>query len=136
MYQFKHNLAVVIPTKGRATLRNALESLTPENQGGYSAEIIIVYDMSWPRPDGYMTRAQVSSLRNKYNIDVVGYDAGYSDWGYPQLRYGYHNLVQHSEYIMNIGDDDVMVEGIIPKMLKVINANGIKPYMFQAELWP
>lgn len=134
-YHFKHNIAVVIPTRGRSTLVRCLDSLMAKNQNGYGAETIVVYDTHGTSPPNDMNFSDVQALCDKYYVTLIAHDAGYSDWGYPQLEHGYKNVLW-SEYIMNIGDDDVMIEGILPKMVDIINRIGISPYMFQAELHP
>lgn len=135
MKYFEHALAVVIPTRGRPTLERALTSLKPSNQNMYGAETIVVYDVNGPVPEGYLDETELRSLCARLGVTLFTHDTGYSDWGYHQIGYGYNNI-NFSEYIMNIGDDDEMVSGIIPKMMKIINQNGIHPYLFQAELYP
>lgn len=136
MVQFEP--VMVIPTKGRKTLLNALESLRPMNQGGYGIRIIVVYDNHGPVPDDYLARDEVSILCSEEYVEFTYHDAGYNDWGYPQLEEIYKRSAISSEVMfwMNMGDDDQMIGGIIPKIVDIINRYGVQPYMFQAELYP
>lgn len=129
------DLTVVIPTKGRPSLRNALDSLQPNNQMECTTDVLVIYDNCGTEPLSYLSKKEVSELCKQMNARVLVYDAGFNDWGYPQLEFGYKNGGCEN-YIMNIGDDDVMVKGIVPEMMRIIERNGIQPYLFQAELWP
>lgn len=134
-YHFDHHISIVVPTKGRPTLERCLQSMMPKNQGGYGAIRYVVYDSFGPTPDGYLSRAQIKMLCEKYGAEFLEYNAGYNDWGYHQLEYGYSQC-NWTEYIMNIGDDDILVENVLIPMTKIMNHNGLHPYMFQALLHP
>jgi hypothetical protein len=130
------DIAVVIPTQGRPSIIQALESLTSEAQRGYKPTVIVVEDTFGGKPDGYYSTNDLRDVCKNYRALHLSYNSGYHDWGYPQLDYAYRYSVGRSEFIMNIGDDDVMVEGAIPDMLQIISHYGMIPYLFQAELHP
>lgn len=132
----RDELTVVIPTKGRPTIHRALTSLDVERQNYYSTDVVVVYDVHGPVPEGYYTREHIKDLCRVRNVRFYAYDAEYNDWGYPQLEYVYKMGARNGDYLMNIGDDDVMIDGVIPRILDIISENGIQPYMFQAVLYP
>jgi hypothetical protein len=80
--------------------------------------------------------SDIQSLCRKYRARYKEYDAGYNDWGYPQLHQAYHFDTETSTFIMNIGDDDVMVKGAVPRIVEIIQKGGAIPYLFQAILHP
>lgn len=125
-------LTVVIPTKGRPTLLRCLQSIAVQT---VKPDVLVVIDTFGPTPEGYLTKEEVIDECAEFDVRSVYYNAGYSDWGYPQLEYGYLMGDCHS-FIMNIGDDDVLVEDVFDKVMVVTESNGIKPYLFQAELHP
>lgn len=133
------DLSIVIPTAGRRTLPRCLESIKTIHQGGYGAHVLVVEDtynnLDHVRNPNNFTTAEIKDLCKEFMVDYVAYDAGYHDWGYPQLDYGYRNG-DCSAFIMNIGDDDVMVPDVLPKMVDIIQHNGVQPYMFQSILFP
>ena len=43
---------------------------------------------------------------------------------------------QLRDFVMNIGDDDIMIPNILPRLLDLIYRYGEQPYMFQAILNP
>lgn len=131
-----NELTVVIPTKGRPTIERALESLYRERQKNYFTDVVVVYDSHGSNPNGYYQRNYIEDLCSVANARFLEFDAGYNDWGYPQLEYIYKMGPENGNYLMNIGDDDVMIEGAIPRILDIIDENGIQPYMFQAVLYP
>lgn len=125
-------LTIVIPTKGRDTLERAIQSALPENQNGHECDILVVADTYGPMLDN------VQALCNKYTDKGVRYrefNAGYNDWGYPQMYQAY-TTADCEPFIMNIGDDDVMVPAITERIAQIVTRNGWHPYLFQAELFP
>lgn len=124
-------LTIVIPTAGRVTLKRCLDSITPMNQGGYGIDVVVAVDTHSGRNLGVVER-----LCEEYFVDYIEVDRPYSDWGYPQMEYIYKNRDENGLYIMNIGDDDIMVHGIIPKMWEILKDAPLLPHMFQAELFP
>lgn len=128
-----YDIAVVIPTKGRATLERCLESLMPKYHQGYGAEIIVVIDTF---EMGNLKLIEIERLCRKYQVTIRQHDAGFHDWGYPQLEYVYKTEEFLSDFVMNIGDDDEIIPGAFDKMIKVLNKSGLHPYMFQAILYP
>lgn len=121
-------LTICIPTQGRHTLPAALESLRPEYQGGVRAEVLVVADTHSP----LLTDVRLHCLDD--GVTYVEHDAGYHDWGYPQLRRGYE--LAQGAYILNCGDDDVYVPGALPAILNAIEETGEGPLMFRAEMHP
>lgn len=127
------DIAVVIPTKGRDTLERCLESLMPKYHQGYGAEVIVVIDTF---QIGNMKLLEIERLCRTYNVIIRQYSSGYHDWGYPQLDYVYKTEPFLSDFVMNIGDDDEIISGAFDKMKTVLDKNGLRPYMFQAILYP
>lgn len=122
------DLTIVIPTQGRHTLPRCLESLLPDRHAGVRAEVLVVADTHSP------LLMDVEALCREYGVTYLEHDAGYHDWGYPQLRRGYE--VAQGAYIMNVGDDDVYVPGALPASLNAIEEVGEGPIMFRAEMHP
>lgn len=143
MSEFKDiimGITVVVPTAGRPTITRCLDSLQPKNQNGWGMNVVVVYDTNAynkgeERPEGYFSPREVANHCDKRRQTFYKYDAGYSDWGYPQLDYAYRQKAK-SHFIMNIGDDDVLAPNAFDNMMSIIKIHGIKPYMFQATLFP
>jgi hypothetical protein len=112
-----------------------LDSLKPKNQGSWGIDVVVVIDRHSLKRD-FSDFALRCAQEYFISIVTTAGDIGYSDWGYPQMEYVYKHRDENGLYIMNIGDDDVMIEGIIPKMVEVLANNPLRPYMFQAELHP
>lgn len=130
-------LTVVIPTKGRKTIDKALESLKPEHHQGIKVNIEVVYDTHGDRPSNYYSFEELYMLCKRYGAHYSQWSDHYNDWGYPQLNFIYkRQYAQNSLFIINIGDDDVMIPDAISKMTDIIQENGIMPYLFQAVLHP
>jgi hypothetical protein len=122
------DLTIVIPTQGRLTLPCVLESLRPELQGGARAEVLVVADTHSP------LLMDVVAVCREYGAAYTEHDAGYHDWGYPQLRRGYE--AAQGAYVLNCGDDDVYVPGALPMIKRALEEVGEGPVMFRAELHP
>lgn len=122
------DLTIVIPTQGRATLPRCLASLAPELHAGVRAEVLVVADTHSP------LLMDVRAVCREYDVTYREHDAGYHDWGYPQLAYGYGRAV--GTFICNIGDDDVYVPGALPAILRALEETGEGPVMFRAEMYP
>lgn len=122
------DLSIVIPTQGRDTLARCLESMRPSHHGGRRPEILVVADTHSP------LLLDVRAVCHTYGVTYLEHDAGYHDWGYPQLRYGYERAT--GAYILNIGDDDIYVPGAFKAMQAAIEASPPGPVMFRAELHP
>lgn len=127
------SLTVVIPTQGRNTLQHCLESF--RGQHG-SFEILVVHDTHGQSKEE-IANLNISQLCVANGARYIQFDAGYNDWGYPQMRYVYtaENIIS-TDYIMNIGDDDVMTPGSIQEMENIMKIGGWTAYMFQARLYP
>jgi hypothetical protein len=123
------DLTIVIPTQGRHTLGCALESLHPEYHGGVRAEVLVVADTHSP-----LLMAELGDVCREWGVTYVEHDAGYHDWGYPQLRRGYE--LAQGAYVLNAGDDDVYVPGALPAILNALEETGEGPVMFRAEMHP
>jgi hypothetical protein len=123
-----NDLTIVIPTQGRSTLPYCLASLRPEHQGGVRAEILVVADTHSP------FLMDVQGACRQADVTYLEHDAGYHDWGYPQLRRGYE--IATGAYILNCGDDDVYVPGALPAIIRALDEVGEGPVMFRAELHP
>lgn len=125
-------LTVVIPTAGRPTLQRCLDSLS-----GQDLDVLVVMDTHdlEHQPENYKSPTEVCELATIYGFNYAELDVGYHDWGYPQIDYGY-TCVNTEFYLMNMGDDDVMIRGMGKKILEVLNSNPISPFMFQAVLHP
>lgn len=127
-------VSLVIPTKGRDTLKRCLESVTVALQG-VSRELfdVTVVKDSYEMDDE--THKNIEELCDKYKAWVLEFDAKYHDWGYPQLEFFYLNRAR-STYIWNIGDDDTVPPNTFTRILDILKANGTNhPYMFQAALF-
>lgn len=122
------DVTIVIPSQGRHTLGCALESLRPEYQGGVLADVLVVADTHSP------LLMDVRALCRDYHVDYTEHDAGYHDWGYCQLRYGYERA--QGAYVLNCGDDDVYVPGALPAIHRALEETGEGPVMFRAEMHP
>lgn len=122
------DLTIVIPTQGRHTLERCLKSMLPTNQNGHWANILVVIDTYKPIEDVDVIESKL--LIDGYRFGSAHYSANTSNWGYPQLQYGYE--LAPTKYIMNIGDDDIFLPGAFsdlqdildgpyqPKMVKTI----------------
>ena len=123
------SLTVVIPTQGRATLPRCLESMRTDLQGGYQAEILIVADTHSP------LLMDVEGLCHLAGVTYLEHDAGYHDWGYPQLQVGYERA--QGDYILNIGDDDVYETGAFTVIRQAIaELDSPRPLLFRALMHP
>lgn len=122
------DLSIVIPTQGRETLRRCLASMRPEHQRGYRPEVLVVADTHSPL---FMNVADVCRAEG---VTYLEHDAGYHDWGYPQLAYGYANA--SGSHIMNYGDDDVYLPGAFTAIRAAIDKVGPGPVMFRAAMYP
>ncbi len=127
------NVGIVIPTQGRITLERCLESLMARNQGGYGAEVIVVADTFQMEEE---TKQHIRTLTNKYYAAYVEHNAGHSDWGYPQLNYVYRHVPLLSDYVCNIGDDDVFEAGVLPQIIEILSKKPLSLFMFQVALFP
>lgn len=128
-----YSLTVVVPTQGRITLDRCLESMSPKNQGGHFIDINVVEDPTGIRSVGNMDTDEIQDMcfgRATY----YKYNSIINDYGYPQIWYGYQQA--ETEYIMNLGDDDVMIEGVYEKIHEVINSRTMHPLLFQVRLHP
>jgi hypothetical protein len=125
------DLTIVIPTQGRHTLGCALESLHPEYHGGVRAEVLVVADTHLMEPE---RAGQIMDSCWSFGMASLAHDAGYHDWGYPQLRRGYE--LAQGAYVLNAGDDDVYVPGALPAILNALEETGEGPVMFRAEMHP
>lgn len=121
------DLTIVIPTRGRSTLPRCLDSIRSQASPG-AVEILLVVDTHSPLISDPLR------LAHEYACMWAEHDAGYHDWGYPQLRYGYERA--QGRYILNCGDDDVYVAGAIPAILAALRETGEGPVMFRAEMHP
>lgn len=126
-----NTLTIVIPTQGRVTLKRCLDSLKKENQGNSKAYAVhVVADTASD------LKMDVESLVKSYvdrDIYYSEHNAYTHNWGYPQLQYAYEHVF--TNYVMNIGDDDIMEPNIIPQILKELNS-GFQPYLFRAIMHP
>lgn len=123
-------LTVVIPTQGRSTLSRAISSIRSQMGAGAGAvEVLIVADTH----SGLIQ--DVKSLAESFEAHYTEHDAGYHDWGYPQLGYGYAHA--EGRYIMNFGDDDIWLPGAFDTIrLAIGSQDRQRPLMFKAELQP
>lgn len=119
-------LTVVIPTQGRSTLPRALKSI--RSQASHEVEILVVADTHSP------LLMDVAALCRDECAIYLEHDAGRHNWGYPQLNYGYERA--QGAYLLNIGDDDVMVPGAPRAITRAIGDVGSGPILFRAELHP
>lgn len=125
-------LTIVIPTVGRKTLDRCLLSLID-----LDVDVLVVEDTFEVenRKEDYYLPQEVRELVSGFGFKYDEYDAGFHDWGYPQLNYGYLDPLNEM-FIMNMGDDDIIIPENITRLLKIVNDNGVQPYMFQAILYP
>jgi glycosyltransferase involved in cell wall biosynthesis len=122
------DLTIVIPTQGRATLPRCLASLWAQFHDGYRAEVLVVADTHSP------LLMDVRAACRAEGVTYLEHDAGYHDWGYPGLRYGYEQA--SGSHILNIGDDDAYIPGALPAIMAAIEEVGEGPVMFRAEMHP
>lgn len=123
------DFSIVIPTIGRDTLPRTIESIRSNAQSGKSAEIIVVADTHGP------LRSDVRSLAKRYGAAYHEVDAGFHDWGSPQLQHGYG--VATGDFIQNMGDDDVMEPFAFETMKRAIDSlDAMVPLMFRTVLHP
>lgn len=123
-----NDLTIVVPTRGRHTLPRCLASLAPELHDGYRAQVLVIADTHSE------LLSDVRSVAQQYGVEYLEHDAGYHDWGYPQLRYGYEKGA--GDFLLNVGDDDVSVPGALPAILNALEEVGEGPVMFRAEMHP
>lgn len=121
-------LTVVVPTQGRATLPRLLDSLRPEQQDGYRADVLIVADTHSP------PLSDVAGIARQYGARYLEHDAGKHDQGYPQITLGYERA--EGDYILCIGDDDVYEPGALGTIRRAIAEHGQAPYLFRVEMFP
>lgn len=126
------NICLVIPTKGRRTLLNCLESTKDIEL----LSVCVAYDGHGETPEGYFTEGEVIDLATSYGASFDCVEFRYSDWGYPQIESAYKHMSPEHDYLWNIGDDDVVVPESLEQIFKVLEINTIRPYMVQAQLWP
>lgn len=128
---------LVIPTAGRDTLELALQSTLPELQNAprdYFRVMVAIdtYEMPKPRLNA------IEKLCTNYSAEFLHHNAHYHDWGYPQLEAAYRTicLSDPNSFIMNIGDDDMMLPGAFGRILDIVSVSPrrVQPYMFQAIL--
>jgi glycosyltransferase involved in cell wall biosynthesis len=121
-------LTVVIPTQGRETLHRALASIRAQ-AGPEDVQLLVVADTH------SVLQGPVRSIAAELQADYAEHDAGYHDWGYPQLDYGYKRA--SGRYIMNIGDDDIWLPGAYGAIRLALGQQlSPRPLMFKAELQP
>lgn len=122
------DLTICIPTRGRHTLPRCLASLAPDRQDGVRAEVLVVADTHSP------LLSDVRAVCREYGVKYREHDAGYHDWGYPQLRRGYE--LAQGAYVLNAGDDDIYRPGALPAIQRALSETGEGPVMFRAEMYP
>jgi hypothetical protein len=123
------DLTVVIPTQGRETLPTCLASMRPLRQGDVPAQILVVADTHSP------LLMDVQALCQEERVTYLELDAGWHDWGYPQLQYGYDLAL--GDYIMNIGDDDVYEPGAFEVIRNAVDElPSARPLLFRALMHP
>lgn len=121
-------LTVVIPTIGRSTLPRTLESIPP-NAG---IEVIVVADAF--EADEFRL-PNIQSAAREYRARYLEVDAGFHDWGSPQLQAGY--ALAEGQWIMNCGDDDVYEPLAFPTIERAIDSlTEPVPLMFRTVLHP
>jgi hypothetical protein len=123
------DLTIVIPTQGRETLNRCLNSMLPSRQGNGPVQILVVADTHSP------LQQDVKWMCEQYHVTYLEFDAGWHDWGYPQLQYGYDLAL--GDYIMNIGDDDVYEPGAFTVIRQAIaELPSARPLLFRALMHP
>jgi hypothetical protein len=123
------DLTIVIPTQGRETLPTCLASMRPLRQGDVPAQILVVADTHSP------LLMDVQALCQEERVTYLELDAGWHDWGYPQLQYGYDLAL--GDYVMNIGDDDVYEPGAFEVIRNAIDElPSTRPLLFRALMHP
>jgi hypothetical protein len=103
--------------------------MRPLRQGDAPAQILVVADTHSP------LLMDVRALCLKERVTYLELDAGWHDWGYPQLQYGYDLAL--GDWIMNIGDDDVYEPGAFEVIrTAVARLTPIAPMLFRALMHP
>jgi glycosyltransferase involved in cell wall biosynthesis len=117
---------VVIPTIGRETLPKTLDSI-PDG-----VEVIVVAD-TFELPPSTLENIQVEA--KVYGARFIGVDAGFHDWGSPQLQAGY--AAAEGEWILNCGDDDIFEPFAFETIKRAIDQLAAPvPLMFRTALHP
>lgn len=124
---------VVIPTIGRPSLPKTLESILA-NRNNYvvDPEIIVVADTF---EMGDAVRYHIKGAAQAYGARYLELDAGFHDWGSPQLQLGYAEA--QGEYILNCGDDDIYEPLAFETIKRAIDELAAPvPMMFRTVLHP
>lgn len=118
---------VVVPTLGRETLPRTLASI-PRDQ----VQVIVVADLfEMGKGDANVIR----HMAKAWGAEYASLNAGYHDWGSPQLQLGYE--LARGEYILNCGDDDVYEPLAFETIKRAIDSlEAPCPMMFRTALHP
>ncbi len=119
----------VIPTIGRESLPKTLASIRAQD---IPAEILVVADTYQM---GDEIRSAINREASQWEARYFEVDAGFHDWGSPQLQRGYAEA--EGAYIMNCGDDDIYEPLAFLTMRRAIVEVGEDvPLMFRTVLHP
>lgn len=118
---------VVIPTIGRPSLPKTLASINTD-----LAEVTVVADTF---EMGDTIQEAIHAEAATFGARYLEVDAGFHDWGSPQLQAGY--AAAEGEYILNCGDDDVYEPFALETIKRAIDSIAAPvPMMFRTVLHP
>lgn len=117
---------VVIPTIGRQSLIETMASIPKD------VEVIVVADAFEAAPESLRL---IEGTARSCGARYTEVDAGFHDWGSPQLQEGYR--LAEGEYILNCGDDDIFEPLAFETIKRAIDSLAAPvPMMFRTALHP
>lgn len=116
-------LTIAIPTIGRPTLRNTLESIARQDLRP-GDQVLVVYDSYQRTANTEAPKALVES----FGFTFVEHDGGYHFQGNPQLNRAIE--LATGEFFCALGDDDVYVDGAIARLRARLRPGRVTLFQF------
>lgn len=120
----KPTLTIVVPTIGRPTLVNTLESI--KRQALIPGDdVLIVYD-SFAKDA--VNAAQTKAMVESYGFTFIEHNGGYHFQGNPQLNHAIN--IAKTDFLCALGDDDIYVDGAIARLRKKLQPGRVVLFKF------
>jgi len=130
----KPELAVVIPTVGRATLASTLDSLDAQPERDLLEVLVVADTHGGLSADLEQARAHVREERDPAIFHWREYDAGLHCWGHPQRMCGGRSAT--APLVWYTQDDNVAAEGAVGLILEAAHFQARRSPLFFRWLSP
>lgn len=127
-------LTVIIPTIGRQTLEDTIQSIRLNGErisGDGDIEILVIGDTYLGTYQNTLDRAK--KIADMWASTYVEYDGGIHCYGHPQRNYGIK--IANGDWLAWMQDDDVWLPGAVEAIMQSISTGNSTPRLFRTHTW-